>query len=62
MNTMEVAEKLHVHRKLVIRWVRNVGLPCYKFGKEFRYRESEIDEWIERHKHQRGFFMRNVHT
>lgn len=55
LTTKQVASKLGVHYKLVLRWVRNLGLPSYRFGKEFRYREDEIDQWIEKFKHRNEF-------
>lgn len=55
MSTGEVADKLGVHRKLVLRYVKNLGLPAYRFGKEFRYIEAEVDAWIQNFRHEEDF-------
>lgn len=55
LTTRQVAAKLAVSRKQVIRWVKGAGLPSYQIGRDFRFVESEIDEWIERHKYRTEF-------
>lgn len=55
LNTKELASKLHIHPKLVIRWINNLSLPCYRFAKEYRFNETEVEEWIEAHRHQSDF-------
>lgn len=55
ISTREVAEKLSVSRKQVIRWMRGAGLPGYQIGRDFRFIESEIDQWIAQHKYRSEF-------
>ena len=55
LTTRQVAAKLGVHHKLVIRWIKNLSLPCYRFAKEYRFVEAEIDSWIEQHRHRSAF-------
>ncbi len=55
LTTKQVATKLNIHPKLVLRYVRNLSLPCYRFGKEFRYDADEVEAWIEQHRHQNTF-------
>ena len=43
----EVAEFLGgLHPKTVQRMARRGGLPAYRIGKFWRYRASELDEWL----------------
>lgn len=58
MTTREVAEKLRVHPKLVLRWIKNLNLPCYRMAKEFRFDEGEVDKWIEEHRHENTFYTK----
>ncbi|MCL4540049.1 MAG: helix-turn-helix domain-containing protein [Bacteroidetes bacterium] len=58
ITTRQVAEKLCISRKQVIRWIRGAGLPSYQIGRDFRFIESEIDEWIEHHKYRTEFDSR----
>ena len=55
LTTKEIASKLHVHPKLVIRWITNLSLPYFRFGKEFRFDEVEVNEWIEAHRGNADF-------
>lgn len=55
LSTKEVAAKLGVHHKIVLRWVRNLSLPCFRFGKEFRFDESEVEAWVEKFRHRSQF-------
>lgn len=58
LTTKQVAAKLNIHPKLVLRYVRNLSLPCYRFGKEFRYDADEVEAWIEQHRHQNTFYAK----
>jgi len=52
MTTEELAEYLGMHQDVLRRMARAGRLPCYKlFGTRFRFRKSEIDEWIEAQRH-----------
>jgi len=43
----EAAEFLGgLHPKTVQRMARRGGLPAYRIGKFWRYRASELDEWL----------------
>jgi excisionase family DNA binding protein len=42
----EVATHLGVRRESVYRWIEAKGLPAHKVGRLFRFKLSEIDEWV----------------
>ena len=42
----EVAAHLRVARDSVYRWVDTQGLPAHGVGRLFRFRLSEVDEWV----------------
>lgn len=42
----EVAAHLQVAKDTVYRWVNTHGLPAHRVGRLFRFRLSEVDEWV----------------
>ena len=42
----DVAKHLGVNRDSVYRWIEKVGLPAHRVGRLFRFKISEVDEWI----------------
>lgn len=42
----EVATHLGVRCESVYRWIEAKGLPAHKVGRLFRFKLSEIDEWV----------------
>ncbi len=42
----EVATHLGVARDSVYRWIEERGLPAHRVGRLFRFKLSEIDEWV----------------
>lgn len=49
LNTREVAEKLDCCEQSVRRMVKTMGLPAIKYGKCLKFREKDLDEWIDEH-------------
>ena len=46
-HTMEELTKyLQVSRESVLEWITERGLPAHKLGRLWRFKYSEIDEWI----------------
>jgi len=46
-HTMEELTKyLQVSRESVLEWIAERGLPAHKLGRLWRFKYSEIDEWI----------------
>ena len=43
----QVAEHLGVARDTVYRWIDAKGLPAHRVGRLWKFRLSEIDEWVE---------------
>ena len=43
----EVATHLGVAKDTVYRWVDTQGLPAHRVGRLFRFRLSQVDEWVE---------------
>jgi excisionase family DNA binding protein len=46
MTVGEVAAYLKVHPKTIYRLAKRKELPSFRIGREYRFRLSEIDEWI----------------
>ena len=45
-NVEEVAKYLSITEDTARQWTRNGKLPAYKAGKRYKYKLSEIDEWV----------------
>jgi excisionase family DNA binding protein len=54
----DVAAHLGVAKDSVYRWIDEQGLPAHRVGRLFRFKLSEIDEWVrqERQQEQRSNF------
>lgn len=46
LGTKEVQEYLGVSRETISEWIKERGMPAYKVGRFWRFKISEIDEWI----------------
>ena len=45
--TMKTAQKhLGVRRETVTSWIHKRDLPAYKIGRQWKFKLSEIDEWV----------------
>ncbi len=42
----EIAEFLHMNPMTVYSWVKDGKIPAFKIGKVWRFRKTEIDEWL----------------
>ena len=42
----EVATHLGVNKDSVYRWVDKKALPAHRVGRLFRFKLSEVDEWV----------------
>lgn len=42
----DVVAHLKVTKDSVYRWIESRGLPAHKVGRHWRFKLSEIDEWI----------------
>ena len=42
----EVAMFLGVQRDTVYKWIRRHGLPARKVGRLWKFRQNEVDQWV----------------
>lgn len=42
----QIAEYLGVVRDSIYRWIENRGLPAHKVGKLWKFKKTEVDEWV----------------
>ncbi len=45
----DVAAHLGVAKDSIYRWVEERNLPAHRVGRLFRFKLSEIDEWVRQH-------------
>ncbi len=42
----EITEYLGASRESVFKWIEGKGMPAHKLGKLWKFKVSEVDEWI----------------
>jgi excisionase family DNA binding protein len=42
----QVVEHLGVTRDSIYRWIDNKGLPAHKIGRLWKFKLSEVDDWV----------------
>jgi len=42
----DVAKHLGVNKDSIYRWIEKMGLPAHRVGRLFRFKISEIDNWV----------------
>ena len=42
----QVAEHLDVVRDSIYRWIDSKGLPAHKIGRLWKFKLSEVDDWV----------------
>ncbi|CAJ8147459.1 prophage CP4-57 regulatory protein (AlpA) [Burkholderia pseudomallei] len=42
----QVAEHLGVVRDSIYRWIETKGLPAHKIGRLWKFKLSEVDDWV----------------
>jgi len=42
----DVAKHLGVAKDSVYRWIETQGLPAHKIGRLWKFKLSEVDEWV----------------
>jgi len=42
----EIVQHLSVSRDTVYRWIDSRGLPAHKVGRLWKFKVSEVDEWV----------------
>lgn len=43
----DVAEHLGIAKDTVYRWIESKGMPAHKVGRLWKFKLSQVDEWIE---------------
>lgn len=46
MGTKQVAERLSVDPRTVVRWARNHRIPSYRVGNRWRFSRAEVEHWL----------------
>jgi excisionase family DNA binding protein len=46
----EIAEYLGISKDTVYAWITNRGLPGHRIGRFWKFKRSEVDEWVHRGK------------
>ena len=41
-----ITDYLDVSRETVLQWINNRSMPAHKVGRQWKFKISEIDEWI----------------
>ncbi|MDP2027388.1 helix-turn-helix domain-containing protein [Sulfuriferula sp.] len=44
----QIAEHLGVTRDSIYRWIDAKGLPAHKIGRLWKFKISEVDDWVRR--------------
>ena len=42
----EVAEYVGVKRDTIYKWIERKGMPAHKAGRLWKFKVSEVDEWV----------------
>ena len=42
----EICKYLGISRDSALKWIANKGMPAHKVGRGWKYKPSEVDEWI----------------
>ncbi len=50
----EIAEHLGVSRDTIYRWIDDRGLPAHKVGRLWKFKVSQVDEWVQAGKANEG--------
>ena len=54
LTVKQVAEYLQVNERTVYRMASANKLPAFKVGGSWRFKQSELEQWIEDHHNQAG--------
>lgn len=46
MSVDDIAEYLGVSKDTVYSWVTSKGMPGYKVGRFWKFKQPEVDEWV----------------
>lgn len=43
---MEIAKHLGVSKETIYRWLEKGNVPAYRVGKLWKFKATQVDEWI----------------
>jgi excisionase family DNA binding protein len=46
LSVEEVSEHLKISKESVYRWLEKGKIPAHRLGKQWRFKASEVDEWV----------------
>lgn len=46
VSTKEISEHLGVTIETVRKWIKVKAIPCSRMGKLWKFKKSEVDEWV----------------
>ena len=46
VNLKDIAEHLSISQDTVRTWIKEGKLPYYKAGRNYKFKISEVDEWV----------------
>ena len=46
VSSKEIAEHLGINKDTLHRWIKNKSIPCHRVGRLWKFKISEIYEWI----------------
>lgn len=45
-STKEICAYLGISRETLLTWISEKGLPAHKVGRNWKFKTSEVDEWV----------------
>ena len=49
LNVKQVAEYLQLKESTIYSWAQDGKIPAIKIGRTWRFRRTDLDDWLERH-------------
>ncbi len=49
LNVKQVAQYLQLKESTIYSWAQDGKIPAIKIGRTWRFRRSDLDEWLEQH-------------
>jgi excisionase family DNA binding protein len=47
LSVEEIAKHLGVSKETIYRWVERQKIPAHKVGRQWKFKATEVDRWIE---------------
>lgn len=47
LNLEEIAQYIGCSKDTILGWIRKKTIPFYKVGRQYKFKVSEIDHWIQ---------------